>query len=470
MSAPVQPRQPARAHDPELLADWAGGRWHGDRRPAEVRGFSFDTRTLRSGECFLALRSERRDGHDFVDEARRLGAACALVERPLEAGLPQLVVDDTLLAMGRMGAAARRAFGGPVVGITGSCGKTSTKEMLRQLLGAETTHATAGNWNNRIGVPLTLLQLDPARHRRAVIEAGINQPGEMEHLGAMIEADVVLLTHIGPAHLEALGTEERVAAEKSELLLRAKPEAPFLLPAACRRFEALRRLTPRSVVVARAGEEVPAGVTGCLWLRTASLATGGQRLELRRDGEAEATFELASPSAGAAMNAALAVAAARHLGESDADLRERLAAWRPEADRGAVLYREGRLFYVDCYNANPASVADALDAFGRLAPPDLPRLYVLGAMEELGPAAEALHRQTAARLVPRPGDRVLLIGPPASTAAYREGALQAGFEADRVGEAECAAACHSEVAGFAGAVFLKGSRRHALEQLLPPGA
>src|SRR5690625_2129388 len=147
------------------LKEWSGGSW--TKEPAEpVRGFSFDSRRIEPGEIFLCLKTEERDGHDFIEAAAAAGAAAAIVAAPRpDSDLPQLVVEDPLRAFWKMAATHRKRFTGPVIGVTGSCGKTSTKDLLALLLGnSSSTHATEGNFNNLIGVPLTLLKLDPERH------------------------------------------------------------------------------------------------------------------------------------------------------------------------------------------------------------------------------------------------------------------------------------------------------------------
>ena len=146
--------------DPKELKAWSNGIWLEGTEPRSVSGFCFDARRIRAGECFVALSGGERDGHDFVAQAVAGGASALLVEHPQNAPIPQLVVDDSLVAMGMIAANVRAKFTQPVIGITGSCGKTSTKEMLRVILDEARTHATAGNWNNRIGVPMTLFGLD----------------------------------------------------------------------------------------------------------------------------------------------------------------------------------------------------------------------------------------------------------------------------------------------------------------------
>ena len=454
------------ALDPESVAAWTGGTWLDGTLPGGIGGFHFDTRQIEPGACFVALGGER-DGHAFVGQAARAGAVAALVERPVAAPCPQLLVPDTLEAMAAVAAARRRGFTGPVVGITGSSGKTSTKEMLRRLLGADATHATPGNWNNRIGVPMTLFRLDPATHRSAVIEAGINQPGEMEVLGSMIGADVVLLTNIGPAHLERLGSLEAIAAEKIALARHARARAPVYVPLEACPYPAIAALGERLRPVALAGSETVGENRPVAVYSIESVEDGRTRFQLLPHEGVAVPFVLHSASRGMVSNAALALCVARSLGVDWPMLRERLAAWRPAADRGAV-YRAGdRLVYADCYNANPASMRDAMDTFVRLCPEGQARCWVLGAMDELGPQSASMHRAVGEALVLRPQDRACFVGPEPLTAAYAAGALAGGARAAQLRQAEKAAAIESFVAGFDGALFFKGSRSYALEMLLP---
>ena len=162
---------------PERLATWSSGRWTAP--PAvPVTGFGLDSRSLAPGQAFVALRTGRRDGHDFLADARARGASCALVSRTVDDVLPQLVVDDAQAGLRRIAAAWREAFAGPVIGVTGSVGKTSTKDLLGALLGPA-AFVTEANLNNTLGVPLMLLRTDSAVHRWAVIEAGMSLPGEL---------------------------------------------------------------------------------------------------------------------------------------------------------------------------------------------------------------------------------------------------------------------------------------------------
>ena len=452
--------------DPQDMAMWSNGVWQENELPAGITGFCFDARQLRPGECFVALSGAARDGHAFTAQAAEQGAGALLVEHPQSVSLPQLVVNDSLVAMGAIGAGLRQAFVEPVIGITGSCGKTSTKEMLRVLLGESRTHATAGNWNNRIGVPMTLFGLDSDQHDFAVIEAGINQPGEMVELGRMIEPDLSVVTNIASAHLELLGSLEQIAAEKADLALCARTNTPVVLPNSVFQYAAFAACAERALVLAAEGEQVSSQASRVIRYRLNVAGTGHSDLHLS-EGTTVERFQITSPSEGICANAALAIIAARELGISDAVIRERIALWLPSSNRGRIASQGEQTFYIDCYNANPASMRDALTAFCRATSPEQARCYVLGAMNELGAESVALHREVGRQLRLRSADRVLFVGPDALTQAYSDGAIEVGVEHAQLNCFTDVEKMKSVVADFAGALFLKGSRSYALEKLLP---
>lgn len=457
--------------EPEKLAEWSGGTWLAGP-PAGIGGFCFDARLIQPGQCFVALAGGARDGHDFLQQAAQGGAVAALVEQARPIALPQLQVRDSLAALGAIAAAWRAAFPHPVVAVTGSCGKTSTKEMLRRLLGGDITHATAGNWNNRIGVPMTLFGLDPLQQRFAVIEAGINQPGEMAQLGQMIHADLNVLTNIGYAHLELLGSLENIAGEKSLLAHHAKADSPIILPADALRYAVYADLSERVIALHEEDQPLP-DLPVREWVRyriesdePAENAPGsdhpGQRLIL-----ASQSYPIASSSRGIAVNAALAIVAARRLGVAEADIQTRIQAWRPTGQRGEIRRVGEQLFYVDCYNANPSSMADALSAFVSGTSQNVARYYILGAMNELGASTHEQHAKIGRLLKLRAEDCVAFVGPAEWTRAYEDGARAVGVSSAQIERVETANALESSVARFKGAIFLKGSRSYQLEQLIP---
>jgi UDP-N-acetylmuramoyl-tripeptide--D-alanyl-D-alanine ligase len=455
-----------RRFNPDELALSTGGVWQSGNQPERITGFCFDARQIQVGECFVALSSGARDGHEFIGQAVQGGASAVMVERTVDATIPQLLVDDSLLALGAIGTAIRGKYTRPIVGITGSCGKTSTKEMLRLLLGETRTHATAGNWNNRIGVPMTLMGLNAADQDFAVIEAGINQPDEMRHLGEMIRADLTLVTNIGPAHLELLGTIENIATEKARLAQHATSDSSIILTAEVLRIPAFQKLSARAIVLVEQGVQFSGAVRRVIFYRIESNKGAGVKLYLS-DGEMEAVFSIASPSLGIATNAALAIVVARELGVTEEDIRERIESWSPTSNRGRIVSLGGQTFYVDCYNANPASMRDALSAFIVSVSDELPRAYVLGAMNELGPQAETLHWEIGHELSLRPQDRAFFVGPKVLTDAYYSGAMASGARPDQLQSAETIEKIKSIIAEFSGALFLKGSRSYGLEKLLP---
>jgi len=452
--------------NPADLAAWTGGEWRGPRPGPALGQPCVDSRRLRPGEIFVALRTARRDGHDFLEGARAGGASAAIVTQSNEKiSLPQLVVPDTALAFRTIAAAHRNQFHGPVVGITGSAGKTSTKELLRSLLGPA-VHATHANENNLLGVPLTLCGLDPAQHRFGIIECGISERGEMAELANMVQPDVAIVTLIAAAHLEKLGSIEGVAHEKARLAQAVRRGGWVVMPASCLDHYVFRRLPVQTAVVAPADGPAPAGPSARLFLyRTQFDAKAGWRLELFEEcGESHIWQLPPSMTPGLAANAALAIVTAHLLGVADAAVQDALSAWQPAELRGEWLRRGDSLFLADCYNANPASLADALAGFALNAPAEMPRLYIIGAMAELGPNAPGLHRTAVAELRLRKQDRALFLGPNAEE--YRASLLSTGHSTSQMAVVSLEQA-EAEVAQFSGAVFLKGSRAFALERLLP---
>jgi UDP-N-acetylmuramoyl-tripeptide--D-alanyl-D-alanine ligase len=444
---------------PDFLATTTAGRW--TREPdasAPVTGFTVDSRHLTPGECFIALKTARRDGHAFLTDALRAGASAALVSVADPAlDLPQLVVADPLAAFQAIAAAHRNTFSGPVIGVTGSAGKTSTKELLALLLSAAPGDvlATAGNLNNHLGVPLTLTRLDPAKHKFAVIEAGIGAPEDMPPLTAMIRPDHGIVTLIGPAHLAALGSIENVAREKARLLAAVPAGGMRVFTVGCLNYDAFRTLPMPNVAVAPLVTHV-ADQT-CIEIALYPTDAGAPF---------DHTFLCRRLSEGMARNAAIALTVALRLGVSPADAQSRLAAWQPAALRGEqVRDHAGRLLYVDCYNANPASMLDALEAFVSTAPVDQPRLFIIGGMEELGADSLGYHKRLGESLdlMLRPQDKALVLAAHEVARAVIEGAPRRTVQA-----ADNLAALRRAFDAHVGPVFIKGSRRYQLESLLLP--
>ena len=358
---------------------------------------SIDSRTLQPGATYYALRGERHDGHDFVAAALAAGAARAIVaesERPrclraasLPASSDRIVgVPDPLRGLQDAANAVRRRWGGPVVAVTGSAGKTTTKEMIAAVLATRfKVLKSGGNLNNHIGVPLTLLALEPG-HQIAVVEMGMNHAGEIARLAEIAEPNVGVFTNVGAAHVGLLGSIEAVAEAKRELAtgVRSIAGAPATL--------VLNRDDPR---VARFGE----GFSG----RVVFYPGAGDRREA---------------------NAAAAVATGAVFGIDAAAARAALAGLAPLAGRGEIFTAAGMTFINDSYNANPEAMAYMLDVLART--PATRRVAVLGEMRELGAHSAALHRDLGTRLAAPGGpDAVVAVGGDARI--MLEAARAAGF-------------------------------------------
>lgn len=450
------------------LAAWTGGRW--TTLPASpLAGFVIDSRQVRPGHVFVALKTAQRDGHDFLAAAQSAGAAAALVATANPSlTLPQLVVTDPLLAFQTIAREHRRKFAGPVIGISGSAGKTSTKDLVALLLGDGTggVLATAGNLNNHLGVPLTLTQLDPTTHKFAVIEAGIGGPGEMAVLAAMIEPDLAINTLVAAAHTEALGGLEGVAREKAILPAAVRPAGVAVFPRQSAEFGAFRDLAVRTMIIERADVIRPAEPPKDRVYFTVTHRGDTTALAVAYGVPPPLNFTMRRTSDGMAQNAVLAVCAALWLGINPTQVQERLALWQPAKLRGEIRHENGRLIYLDCYNANPAAMADALATFQAVAPANEPRLYMLGCMEELGPESANYHRALGRQLGLRPGDRLFVMGDLAHEVGA--GLLENGDFSRQLQIVSTLVPVAAVLADWSGSVFIKGSRRHQLERLLEP--
>ncbi len=455
---------------PDFLKTTVGGRWQNDVLPlTPITGFSNDTRTLRPNDCFVALRTEKRDGHDFLDAAQKAGAAAALVETIVPASkLPQLLVHNTEEALQRLARAWRDECAVPVFGITGSVGKTSTKDLLRAVLG-QNAFATEANLNNLLGVPLMLLRVDPEKHRQgAVIEAGMSVPGELDRLAWMIKPDCAIVTNVNPAHLAGLGSMEAIAHEKAALCRQTSALGISIFPAECLKYAAFRRLLGRNFPMLFPGDsrELLTGVRYEVSFETQfAPLPNGHAITISGHGKTFGEFRFPPATTGMLRNAALTAAAAMLAGVSANRIQEAFAGYSPSARRGECREHEGRLFYIDCYNASPASMTDSAEAFDARTKDAPARLFVLGGMNELGTESVRLHEQVGTALPLRAGDKVILFG--GDSLAIGTGAIAGGFSRNAVQAMPNIDAVREAVKHFRGPVFLKGSRSYALERALP---
>lgn len=462
--------------DPDEAATIAHGTWVAGRPSSPLTTFSIDTRVLEAGQTFVALRTDVRDGHAFLRMARERQALAALVSSPDdEIDLPQLVVEDPRKSLQSLARVWRQRFTGPVMGITGSFGKTTVREMLGTVLGSQWLRSRR-NLNNVLGVPLTLLELDPRHYAGGIIEAGINMPGEMELLADLIDPDLAVITAVGPAHLEQLGNIEGVAREKARLGRAVRPggkvilrgsllkHAPFRdLPEGVRIEAVCLDAEDREGVAADGSERVE--IFTYKWTESPSARGAGTLQSTHAAFPGAISFRPGSP--GMVSNLVLVVHVALTLNVPIRTIRTRLEGWRPYHQRGETYRHGGRVYYLDCYNANPGSMVDSVRRFQNLFA-DQPHLYVLGSMEELGKDSGKWHRETAGQLS-LPGDSpVYLVGDGAEW--LRDGLRDGGHASRLIQIINSPSEAAPAIDAFTGAVFIKGSRRYKLETLLPEGA
>lgn len=380
-----------------------GGRLLG--ADAGFRGVGIDSRQHLEGRLFVALRGERHDGHDFAAAAREAGADALMVERPLAVDLPQWQVEDSRLALGRLAAAHRDLFAGRVVALTGSNGKTTTKEMIAAILAqAGSVRATKGNLNNDIGLPLTLLEA--GEEDFLVLEMGANHAGEIAYLTAIARPEVAAITNAGRAHLEGFGSLEGVARAKGEIVQGLRPGGTFIFPADSPWAGRWRQLAAgRSCLTCAARGTAPGPDTATgpdsapgadLYVDLSAVRTrwdeAGFRTAFRVEGPTLGLeLELALAGGHNVRNALVAVAMARALGQAPATIRAGLATMRPVPGRlFPRLVPGGPRLIDDSYNANPDSVEAAIAVLTSLSGR---HVLVLGDLGELGPEAEELHRR-----------------------------------------------------------------------------
>ena len=394
-----------------------GGRLRGNL-PGAIGGISIDSRTVASGEAFFAIRGDRFDGHDFAGAALDACAAIVVVtagrEPPMEArrGALLAVDDDPLAALARLAVAARARTRGQVVAVTGSVGKTSTKEMLRTAFSAlGPTHAPVGSFNNHWGVPLTLARM-PAETAFGMFEIGMNHAGEIRPLTGMVRPNVAIVTTVEAVHLANFSGEEEIAEAKAEVFEGLTPGGHAVVNRDNRWFELLaRRAGERSARLISFGEHPSADV------RLIRIRSGedGSEIEASFSGE-PLTYRLGAPGRHLAQNSLAVIAAAHALGVDAARISAALEKFRPAKGRGErfrLSHPAGDFTLIDeSYNANPASMRAALALLGDARPaPGGRKIAVLGDMLELGPQSPELHRGLGAAIAAAGADLVFLAGP-----------------------------------------------------------
>lgn len=410
-----------------MVAEATGGRLVAGRRTRAFEGVSIDSRTMAPGALFIALRGERFDGHAFIAQALERGAAGLMVaEAPAASGQAAVIVaPDTLAGLQRLGRYVRRESGARVIAITGSAGKTTTKEITADLLAARfRVFRNQGNLNNHVGLPLSLIELQHGPEM-AVVELGMNHAGEIRTLVGIAEPDVRVWTNVGDAHIGFFGSREAIAEAKAEILENAGPRTMVvanaddpLVMAHVGRY-AGRRLTFGESATAdvRAFNVVDLGIDGA----AADVDTPAGRVHLI----------VPLPGRAQLQNVLAAVAVAIELGVPRAAIKERVAAVKPIARRGAVTaLAQGARLIDDSYNASPSATGAMLAALAASRTSGR-RIAVLGEMLELGENARALH-EACGRAASAAGVDVLVVVGGRDADGLAEGAAAAGLDRARI--------------------------------------
>lgn len=442
----------------QTIAQWCGGQIRSDGGHLAIKRVVTDSRLAEPGDLFVGLRGERFDGSDFLESVCRQGAACAVVEsgrgvRP--SGFPVVEVRDTLDALQRLSACYRKTLPARVIGITGSSGKTSTKDFAFAVLSTSLSGwCTQGNLNNHIGVPLTLLNGD-STHQFGVVEMGMNHAGEIAPLAAMAAPEVAVITNVGVAHIEFLGSREAIAREKGSLAAAVGMGGTVVLSAEDDFTSMISDMT--SATILTAGIE-----RGDVQAVDVLPVDGGSKFAVVYEGE-RAECALAVPGLHMVRNATLAVGAGLAVGVSLQDAARGLRGMTLTRGRMETRVVGGIHFLDDTYNANPDSMRAALATLAQW-PAAGKRIAVLGRMGELGAYAESGHREVG-RAASAGIDKLLTVGDEADWISMEA----SGMGLDDVSHFEdtlaAAAALKAELAP-GDVVLVKGSRSARMERVI----
>ncbi|WP_336772696.1 UDP-N-acetylmuramoyl-tripeptide--D-alanyl-D-alanine ligase [Paenibacillus sp. MMO-58] len=458
----------------EQVADMCGARAY-KGEPVRIAGVSTDTRSIQPGQLFVPLVGENFDGHNYVAQALRQGAAAALWETKREvpqelADAPLLFVRDTLKALQQLATSYREELYVRVIGITGSNGKTTTKDMVAAVLGtAYKVHKTAGNLNNHIGLPLTVLQLDEETDA-AVLEMGMSGFGEIELLTNIARPDVAVITNIGDAHLLQLGSREGIAKAKLEIAQGLHSGGILLYNGDEPLLEA--ELATMSLPEGTQLQTFGLGELNDWSAANIEVGAVSSTFAVKRKGQDTASVPYTIPVPGQhnVSNALAAIAIGRRFGISEENIRNGLIGLELTGMRiQPVKAHNGAMILNDAYNANPTAVRAAIDLVGQLT--GFRRKWiVLGDMRELGPEEESLHFETGAYITPDKADAVVTFGPLSEHTS-------AGALSQFPAEAKGTAIVHFDDKGKLGEwlreqvepqdlVLVKGSRGVRMEQIV----
>jgi UDP-N-acetylmuramoyl-tripeptide--D-alanyl-D-alanine ligase len=425
-----------------------------------AQGYSIDSRTIQPGELFFAVKGERLDGHDYVHQALERGAVSAVVQKDQLARFPVkiclLAVDDTLVALQTLATAVRRLWGKPLVGVTGSVGKTTTKEAIAHVLSARfRVLKSEGNFNNHFGLPLMLLKLQP-EHDIAVIEIGMSHPGEIAALAKIAQPEIGVVTVVAPVHLEYFDSIAGIARAKYELIEALHPGGTAVLNADDEYVSRFGRDFKGKVILF--GTHGPADVRA---ENIESHGAEGSAFDIVVEGVRQHAI---LPLVGAhnIYNALAAVAVGLERGISLAEVAGALATLTPADKRGQVVQVGNIKVVNDCYNSNPKALEAMVDALAAM--PARRRIVVAGEMLELGPAGERMHRCAGQNIAEKKMD--VLLGVRGLAQSMVDAAKAAGARAEFVATPEEAGQWLARETREGDVVLLKASRGVKLEKAL----
>ncbi len=386
------------------IATACGGQYYGDTSllHTEVTGVAIDSRKIETGYLFIPIKGARVDGHDFISQVIEAGALCTLTEKELpDATHPYILVSSCEQAMKEIARHYRTALGIKVVGITGSVGKTSTKEMIASVLSQKyNVLKTAGNFNNEIGLPLTIFNIRE-EHEVAVLEMGINHFDEMHRLATMAQPDICVITNIGLCHLENLGDRDGILKAKTEMFDHMQPDATVILNGDDDKLITVQETHGCKPKFFGLSKELDAYATD---IQSLSLRGSKCTLHLK-----ENTFETTIPIPGAHMvsNALAGALVGQELGLSSEEIKAGIEALVPVSGRNNMIATDDLLIIDDCYNANPVSMKASLDV---LATADTRKVAILGDMFELGEDEKDLHADCGEHATQKGIDLLICIG------------------------------------------------------------
>ena len=383
------------------LANISQGTLRGES--SNVESFSIDTRTIKPKEVYIALKGENFDGHLFITEAIKKGASAIVLDRQVECNIPNITVDDSYKFMNHVAVHNRNYFKGKMVGITGTNGKTTTKQIIANLLNSQgSCHQTIGNKNNQIGVPYSLLSLGN-NHDYSVIEMGTSEPGEIKKLNTLVKPDIAVITNVSIGHLDGLRDTESIAIEKGNILNFWNEDGTAILPRDSDFYEYWSNETNAKQIISFGIHDDSDFKVSSIKIDVLNNLT---HFRLRFDGKEE-NFSINGIGKHNPLNAALAIAVSILCGVETNSIKNNLTNTQlPERRLDVCKSLKGSILIDDSYNSNPASLRNALDSIDELK---RKKLCILGEMKELGPNSQRLHQEmyeyTSERV-----DKILCIG------------------------------------------------------------